>query len=431
MKAQGRAKRLTDSFIEALPPPPSKDGKPTTKDYFDYGRGSVSGLAVRVTSSGFKSFVLVGRFNGRNPTRVSIGSFPANNMGEMRAKAESWNRLLDRGVDPRDEVRRQREEAARKRANTFRAAAEDYIRDHVAEKRTAKVIEALIRRELISRWGERPITEISPGDVKELIRQIKRKSKSAAHQAALYCRALFNWAFEQECYGLDVSPCARVKAKKLIGNREPRQHILAAPELRLLWKATEGKPEEVYPGAPFIRLLLLLGCRRAELAGMTRKELDLDKGLWALAGIRTKNGKPWVVPLPQLAIDILKAMPQFTGPYLFTTTSGKRPISGFSKIKEVLDRKITELNGGEPIAAWRLHDLRRSMRTGLSSLPVPGGDLVRELCIGHTMPGLHRVYDQHAYTSERQQAYELWCSRLLGIVEPTTDSNVIEFAARA
>lgn len=289
------------------------------------------------------------------------------------------------------------------------------------------MIEQLIRRELIARWGERPIAEITSGDVKTMVREIGRHSKSAAHQAALYCRALFGWVVEQEAYGLDVSPCDRLKAWKLVGKRKPRQHILADPELRLVWRATEGKPEEIYPVGHYIRLLLLLGCRRGELAGMTRKELNLGKGLWEIPGSRTKNGKPWVVPLPQLAVDILRAMPEFKGPYLFTTTSGTRPISGFSKIKEALDRKITALNEGEPIADWRVHDLRRTMRTALSSLPVPGGDLVRELCIGHTQPGLHQVYDQYAYLSERKQAYELWCARLLGIVQQTADSKILEF----
>lgn len=68
------------------------------------------------------------------------------------------------------------------------------------------------------------------------------------------------------------------------------------------------------------------------------------------------------------------------------------------------------------------------MRTGLSALPVP--DIVRELVIGHTKPGLHKVYDQLAYLEEKRQALDLWAARLRSIVEPPP-ANVVRLAERA
>jgi hypothetical protein len=70
-----------------------------------------------------------------------------------------------------------------------------------------------------------------------------------------------------------------------------------------------------------------------------------------------------------------------------------------------------------------LHDLRRTMRTNLSALPVP--DLVRELVIAHAKPGLHKVYDQYAYLAERRHALELWAQRLRSIVEPPFDAKIL------
>jgi hypothetical protein len=75
---------------------------------------------------------------------------------------------------------------------------------------------------------------------------------------------------------------------------------------------------------------------------------------------------------------------------------------------------------------WRIHDIRRTMRTGLSSLPV--SDMVRELVIAHTRPGLHKVYDQYAYVDEKRHALELWAARLRSIVTPSPD-NVVALAA--
>ncbi len=81
----------------------------------------------------------------------------------------------------------------------------------------------------------------------------------------------------------------------------------------------------------------------------------------------------------------------------------------------------------EPIAPWRFHDARRTMRTGLGALPVPNN--VAELCIAHAQPGLHRTYDLHSYRDEKRRAFELWASRLAEIIEPGAPSNVIELAA--
>ena len=80
------------------------------------------------------------------------------------------------------------------------------------------------------------------------------------------------------------------------------------------------------------------------------------------------------------------------------------------------------------VADWRFHDLRRTMRTGLSASRVP--DIVAELCIGHTQKGLHKTYDQHAYLDERRHAFDAWANRLMLIVEPGNASNVIPLAGR-
>ena len=93
-------------------------------------------------------------------------------------------------------------------------------------------------------------------------------------------------------------------------------------------------------------------------------------------------------------------MPRFTaGGSVFSTTAGAKSINGFSKAKARVDR----LSGVEN---WKIHDLRRTMRTHLSALPVQ--DLVRELVIAHAKPGLHKVYDQHAYQAEKRECLELW-----------------------
>ena len=55
--------------------------------------------------------------------------------------------------------------------------------------------------------------------------------------------------------------------------------------------------------------------------------------------------------------------------------------------------------------------------------------MVRELVIAHTKPGLHKVYDQHAYLEEKRRTLDLWAARLRSIVEPTAPANVVPLVA--
>ena len=154
---------------------------------------------------------------------------------------------------------------------------------------------------------------------------------------------------------------------------------------------------------------------------MRRDELDLAAGLWHLPGGRTKNEQPRTLPFPKAALEILRSLPTFRGPYVFSTTSGERPISGFSDLKERLDRRVTvEFPPGQP--DWTLHDLRRTMRTHLSSLPISG--TVAELMIGHKQRGIRAIYDRYAYISEQRAGFELWTVRLRAIVEKAPENVV-------
>jgi len=171
-----------------------------------------------------------------------------------------------------------------------------------------------------------------------------------------------------------------------------------------------------------VRLLLLTGQRLREVAEMAWSEVDLAKAIWTVPADRMKADANHIVPLAPEAVAILESLPRWTGPFVFSTTGGRRPIANFSGIKEKFDALMPG------VESWRFHDLRRSMRTGLSALRIP--DTVSELCIAHTQKGLHKVYDRHAYIDEKRHAFEAWENHVLAICEPGTPSNVIPIMAR-
>ena len=440
--AQPKKLKLTDRSIQAIRPPRSGD-QAIAYDTHE------PGMALRTMASGHKSFVMVARFPpATNPTRRSLGAYagpraepvPPDDelltldvltLAQAREKARLWRRLIQRGIDPDIEAKRRRSEREAKErriaADTFEAVARRFIAEHVAGKRTAKEIAALIKDKLVAHWGARPIIGISKRDVIDRIEAIKRTSgNEAARQALAYTKLLFAWAMERDI--VPASPCPTLsKRSTLLAPKAPRQRVLSDNEIRLVWRATEAN---IYPADSFTRLLLILGVRRSELAGARWREFDLRKPgaeTWTLKAERVKTGKPRIIPLPAMAVQMIRDLPQFTGGFVFAAAGGKKHFSAYSRLKTQLDGKIAKLNGG-PIEQFGLHDLRRTMRTALSALSIP--PLVAELMIGHKQTGIAAVYDLHRYESEQREGFERWCARLRDIVEEPPD-NVVRMPAAA
>lgn len=459
-------KALTDRTLKALKP--AEPGKRYT--LWD---AIVPSFGVRVTDRGAATFIVMRRLNGKL-TRHVIAKVGAKSLADAREAARSAIEDMERGVDPKAKAEAEKRQEARRQAGTFANVAEDFISRHVSTLSTADEVEAAIRREFLPRWGNRPIGDVTRRDVVEFLEGVvDRGTPYAAHHLFAYLRKLYSWAIARDTYGIEFSPCDRIRPAEVIGKREPRQRILTDAEMRLLWAASETVG---YPFGHLAKFLLMTGQRRDEAANMAWSEVDFDKGIWSIPAERMKMDAPHVVPLPPEAISFLKeirtdldrerltsrqreadaAMERFgektpqhlaalslaeaerqkprpAGDFVFTTTDGLKPISGFSKAKGRIDekmlaivRKTIEEAGGDPatatVAEWRFHDLRRTARTHFSAIPCQ--DLVRELAIAHARPGLHAVYDQFAYLDEKRALFEAWAKRLTAIVTPAPE-NVI------
>jgi integrase len=421
-------RNLSDRTLKALKP--AKSGQ-----RYELWDALVPGFGVRVTDKGRRTFVLIARFPGsKHPTRRAIGEYGAITLERARAKAREWIELIRGGTDPGIHEAQLRLAEQRRNDVTFAAVAEDFIKDKLASERKGREVERDIRREFLPAWGKRPITEITPLDVRTAIKAVKdRGAPYQAHNLLGYARRLFAWAIDQHCYELECSPCDRLKPKAIIGAKAARSRVLTDDELRALWRAAEGI---VYPYGPLFQILALTGQRKSEVADARWPEFDLGRKLWIIPAARMKAEAPHVVPLSDDAMAILQSLPRFNkGDHLFSTNFGVKPVNGFSKAKAGLDQgMLAELRraAGDGAArarvkldAFVIHDIRRTMRTGLSALPVT--DLVRELVIAHTKPGLHKVYDQFAYLDEKRHALDLWAARLRNIVEPpaTTVADLV------
>jgi integrase len=432
-------KRLTDRTVKTLKP--AKQG-----ERYDTMDALVPGFGVRCTAGGKRTYILRARFPGSpNPTRRAIADCGALPLERARVRAQEWLDLIRQGIDPADHEARQRSEEARQRKNSFSAVAEDFIRLAVIgpspekpKQRKGPSVEKDIRREFLPRWGSRPINDIRAQDIVAVLDEtVGRGAPYQAHNLLGHLKRLFNWAIARGVYGVERSPCERMKPSDVIGKKALRSRVLNDHEIRALWTAAEGL---AYPFGPMFLMLLMSGQRRNEVADARWCEFDFESRLWTIPPERMKGNAAHVAPLTTAMSDLLNALPRPAypkGDYLFSTTQGERPVSGFSKAKGYLDaametqlRKGGKTRGVRPgvvLEPFVIHDIRRSVRTGLSALPVP--DMVRELVIAHARPGLHRVYDLHSYEAEKRHALELWCGRLREITTPAPE-NVVPLKAR-
>jgi integrase len=409
-KAEPKAKeKLTDRRLKTL--------KPADKP-FEIMDLDVRGFGIRVMPSGVKSFILFRRFPGsKNPARRSLGIYGEMSLAEARDKAREWNASVENGIDPTIEKSRQRaatiEAEKQRQASTFGAAFEHYLKRKALRLKSGNVIEREIRRECKS-WMVLPLADIHQRDVKELIASIATRGETQAHAIFRMLRAFFNWIIDTGDFDLQVSPCAKIKPNVLIAAPEMRDRVLKDFEIAASWRASEAIG---YPFGKLYQLLFLTALRRNEAADAQWSEIDFDAGLWVIPGPRMKSGAPHAVPLVAEILALLKSLPRFAGgDYLFSTMGGKVPVSGFSKAKARLDKlMLMDLEAqGLPFEPFVLHDIRRTCRTRFSALPVE--DIVRELLVAHARPGLHKVYDLHAYEKEKADALKLWHEKLKHIV---------------
>jgi integrase len=188
--------------------------------------------------------------------------------------------------------------------------------------------------------------------------------------------------------------------------------VLTDEELGLLWKATELSGS---PFGPLFQLLILTGQRREEVAGLDWSELDRPTGSWLIPGYRTKNRKANYIPLSKAAIAVLDGIaadhPWPRTGYVFSTT-GKTPVSGFSKAKRRMDELMRE-SLGERFQPWRAHDLRRTLATGMQRLGVRFE--VTEAILNHvsgSRAGVAGIYQRYDWAAEKRDALGAWGAAL-------------------
>lgn len=429
---------MTMAAVNRMKPP--KEGREEVYD------AALPGFGVRVSSTGSKSWILNYRFNGRQ-RRISPGRVVSMDLVEAREAARTTLRQVAAGIDPHEAKKKRRAATMARSAagdfapGTFGAVAESFIKRGLLDRRTGAPlkrgfeVEQIIRRELLPTWGQRLIADLRKRDAIELTDAlVDAGTPAAANRLYEIIRRIGNWAAKRD--EIEVSPFGAMEppAPKVI-----RDRALTDREIKVVWMAWTWLG---YPFGPLQKLLLVTLQRRSEVAQMQWSELDIESALWTIPGVRTKSGREHEVPLSSLAMEIIEGLPRFgdddegddDSAFLFTSTGGDRPVSGFSKSKlrtngliikaaeKANDEKLVLAKdcGLEP---WRLHDLRRTGRTELAKLGV--SDTVGEKVLNHAEKDvLVRTYNVYDYSDEKRDALERWAQRLRDIIDPPSENVV-------
>jgi integrase len=374
-----------------------------------YWDTDITGLAVKVTPKGKKTFLVQYRPGGRGtPTRkIFLGPYGEVTLHKAKTEALRILGLRAEGRDPAQERKLAKQHAV---SNKFEAIAKDFLDKHASQNRTADQVERTLQHDVLPHWGKRSIHDIDKPDVILLLDAVvARGSPIMANRLLALLSKLFNWCLSRGL--ITASPCTGIEAPS---KEKARDRVLTDDELVSIHETIRNMGGAF---GPIVEMLLLTGQRLREVSETTWEELDLDNALWTIPSSRTKNEKPHFVHLSDQAVTVISNITPI-GDYVFTT-NGKTPFSGFSKSK----KRLNELS---EVTDWTLHDIRRTVVSGMARLGIQPH--IADKILNHqsgTISGVAAVYQRHEFLDERKTALDAWSNHVQSLVSGSDRDNVV------
>jgi integrase len=414
--------RFTDKCVAALKP------KGHRYEVWEDGR---TGFGVRIAPSGRKSWLFMYRFGGK-ARRMTLGQYPRIGLASARVAFAEAKRRQDHGQDPG--ALALAEKRSEREASTGRELVSEYLERSAKDLKSYAAIKRILEADVVSVWGSRKANSIKRRDVILLLDSIvDRGAPVMANRTLGWIRRMFNFAISRDI--MEANPCFGIE----IPSRESkRERVLTDGEIVNLWHGlTRARANDDIRIAA--KLILVTAQRPGEVSGAAKSELDLDgQRVWLIPAERSKNGRPHVVPLSPLAVELFrKALAQCAGrgENLFCNISGSNVLSSealghtFLRNSKVLgiQRPPWPDDGSfaDPSEAMALrrerrrqsfapHDLRRTAATRMTELGFTR--FVVDRLLNHTESGVGSVYDRYEYLREKREALEAWAARLEEIV---------------
>ena len=376
--------------------------KATEKTY-DVKVADASGLILRVSKTGTKSFRW-DRGGKHKPRIVTHGTYPSLSLKEAR---EAHQKARQRHVDGTLELSVITVEAPK----TVNDLAMMFYEDRIVPKRKRPdIVQAILRKDILPFIGGMRLASVTPLVSRDVVKKVvDRGATNHAGKVLAIIKQMFR-------FGLNLGLVESNPAQSLDGSMlgvtvRKRKRTLGSEEIRQLWEITGSMPNKIVATA--LRMLLLTGLRSGEMRQARWKNLDWQAGTLIvpiehqkLSITAMEEARPFVVPLPASAMHMLRQIEGHDDTYIYSGRMG-----GFISRNTLPLACRRDMDGIEPFTP---HDLRRTMRTGLSMLKIQPH--IAERCLNHSLGKIQDTYDTHDYLDERREALEKWSQHVQVII---------------
>lgn len=431
---------FTVQFINSLP----------TKDapYKEYEKATRSGFGVQVSPKGTKSFLMAYKVTDEEGKRkqrfMKLGVVGKMSLKEAGQEWQKWYNVKQEGFDPqtvRNNQIRESEEAHRRaeetkkeleRQGSYAQLLEGYVAYLRSEgKRSADNVEQVLNANAYKVIGKSvKANDVSADSIDDTLLIVeKRGAHVLVNRLRSYLSAAFNFGIKSDkrrgrskskaMFGITSNPVREV-LKSDVKESKGERH-LSEDEVKRLWSELPQTAINKKTIAA-LKLMIATGQREEEVLRMNKKSIDAKSMLWELD--KTKNGKPQVIPLPDIALEIIEGLDSNRDGYFFVSAVTKSLIKTDS-VSQSCGRFCKKMD----FEKFTPRDLRRTWKTLAGKAGITKFD--RDRYQNHAMNDVSSEhYDRYDYLAEKRQVAVIWNEYLTGILTDE-DSNIIPLKRKA
>jgi integrase len=399
----------------------------------EYRMHDGDGLFLRIRPSGSKSWLFSFSLPGnRQLFRMPIGTLKDLSLKEARKNIIELRKLVEKGVDPR--TVKAAAIAANAQAITMQTLFDTWIE---FEKITGRVTLTWIKRHE-DRWrlhlkttlGSILARDITRAHLATALDAMSRKGiREETRKALSTLNLMMDYALTR--HFIELNPARLLKPKDFAATAsKPRDRVLSLSELYRVWTALNQSSDTTHNGqtsamsvvtTSAIKLLILTGARRGEIAAMRWDELNLESGVWLLPSERTKNRQAHTIYLSNLAVEIIQSLLPISGNSQFVFDTGHYRDGGHihaDTLTGVIARlrgtatgskkKITDAAPLVDMKPFSIHDLRRSAATAWGEYLKTEPHVIEKMLNHQPLNKLVATYQRAVYADEQKSAWSDW-----------------------
>lgn len=371
-----------------------EEGKKKT-DYWDT---TITGFVLEVRPNGGKTYYLRYHDHRRRQRQFKIACYGDLTFAQAKKEAMRLRSSVVMNGDPAKE----REDL--RAIPTYAELAQQHLDHAKTYQRAYANTERVVRVHLLPRWGKTHLDDIRQPDVAKWLAEKREAGLAPAtvEKIRVTLGRSFELAIAWELPGVTRNPTKGIRRPPL---NNARDRFLSPGEAKRLHAAVSKSANKQLKY--IVGLLLLTGARVSELLRAEWRHIDLDNRRWLIP--TSKTGVARHVPLPQPAIDVIKALPRFDRcPYLLPNPRTKKPFTDIKRPWQTARRQAG-------LHDLRVHDLRHSAAS----------NMINE---GYDLYAVGKVLG-HANHASTQRYSHLANDRLLAAVEAGAKRLNVAWAA--